>query len=230
MTEAKWLVCAEPQDMLDYLRAKVSDRRLRLLACAFCRRLWGQLRDRGRAAVEVAERFAEGRASDKERRAAWGAAREEAGGLSASRRSRAAGRQVSAGECDAAYAASYAPCTAAFYAALYAALNGCGGGAGRRSKRELKAQCELVREVFGNPFRPHALASVWRTADVARLAGAAYEERTLPAGTLDNHRLAVLADALEEAGCADAELLGHLRDPGPHVRGCWALDLLLGRS
>ena len=230
MTEAEWLPGTDPQKLLECLHGKASDRKLRLLACAFCRRLWGELRDRGRAAVEVAERFAEGRARDKERRAAWRAAREEAGGLSVSRRSRAAGRHVSAGECDAADAASYAPCTAAFYAALYTGLNGCGGSAGRRSKRELKAQCELVREVFGNPFRPLALASVWRTANVARLAGAAYEERTLPAGTLDNHRLAVLADALEDAGCTEAGLLDHLRGPGPHVRGCWAVDLLLGKG
>jgi hypothetical protein len=50
------------------------------------------------------------------------------------------------------------------------------------------------------------------------------------AGRLDPTRLAVLADALEEAGCADAELLGHLRGPGLHVRGCWAVDSLLGRQ
>jgi hypothetical protein len=42
-------------------------------------------------------------------------------------------------------------------------------------------------------------------------------------------RMPVLADALEDAGCTDAELLAHLRSPGPHVRGCWAIDLLLGR-
>jgi hypothetical protein len=62
------------------------------------------------------------------------------------------------------------------------------------------------------------------------LARSAYEQRELPAGTLDVARLGVLADALEEAGCADAGLLGHLRGPGPHVRGCWAVDLLLGKS
>jgi hypothetical protein len=57
-----------------------------------------------------------------------------------------------------------------------------------------------------------------------------YEERQMPAGTLDNARLAVLADALEEAGCSDADLIGHLRGPGPHVRGCWPVDLCLGKS
>jgi hypothetical protein len=65
---------------------------------------------------------------------------------------------------------------------------------------------------------------------VTSLAAGAYEERSLPSGHLDPLRLAVLADALEEAGCADGGLLGHLRAPGPHVRGCWALDLILGQG
>jgi hypothetical protein len=64
---------------------------------------------------------------------------------------------------------------------------------------------------------------------VKRLAEAIYEERAMPAGTLDSGQLAVLADALEEVG-ADAELIGHLREPGPHVRGCWVVDLLTGRQ
>jgi hypothetical protein len=59
---------------------------------------------------------------------------------------------------------------------------------------------------------------------------AAHEERELPVGTLDTARLAVLADALEEADCTSQEVIGHLRGPGPHVRGCWAVDLLLGKS
>jgi hypothetical protein len=65
---------------------------------------------------------------------------------------------------------------------------------------------------------------------VAKLAASAYEERSLPAGTLDPERLGILADAIEEAGCADAEILAHLRGPGPHTRGCHVLDLLLGKE
>jgi hypothetical protein len=62
------------------------------------------------------------------------------------------------------------------------------------------------------------------------LARAAYQERALPAGTLDATRLAVLADALEEAGCPSADLLGHCRAGGAHVRGCWALDVVRGKE
>jgi hypothetical protein len=91
----------------------------------------------------------------------------------------------------------------------------------------------VVREILGNPFRPAAFDPAllhWHDGIVPALARAAYDARTLPAGTLDNSRLAVLADALEEAGCADAALLGHLRGAGPQVRGCWALDALLCRE
>jgi hypothetical protein len=92
----------------------------------------------------------------------------------------------------------------------------------------VRAQTNLLRDIFGNPFRPVILDPAWRTADVLTLARAAYDERPLPAGTLDPARLALLTDALEEAGCSNTDILGHLRSPGPHIRGCWALDLVLG--
>src|SRR5262249_40384407 len=79
----------------------------------------------------------------------------------------------------------------------------------------------FLRDIFGNPFRPVSLDSAWRTSTAVGLATAAYEERILPAGTLDRDRLAVLADALEGAGCDSADILSHLRGLGPHVRGCW---------
>jgi hypothetical protein len=97
-----------------------------------------------------------------------------------------------------------------------------------------RAIANLLRDIFGNPFRPAPALDpawlAWNGGTVRKLAGAAYEERSLPDGILDNARVGVLADALEDAGCADAELLGHLRAPGPHVRGCRAVDLLLGKE
>ena len=62
------------------------------------------------------------------------------------------------------------------------------------------------------------------------LAQAADDERILPAGTLEPDRLAILADALEDAGCTDSEILNHCRWPGSHIRGCWVLDLLLSKD
>jgi hypothetical protein len=70
----------------------------------------------------------------------------------------------------------------------------------------------------------------WHGGAIPKLALSVYDEREMPSGHLDGTRLAVLADMLEEAGCADPHLLGHLRSLGLHVRGCWAVDLLLGRS
>jgi hypothetical protein len=97
----------------------------------------------------------------------------------------------------------------------------------RDREEELTA---LVREVFGNPSRPASFDPAWRSADVQALARAAYEERLEVRRELDPVRLAVLADALEDSGCASEAILGHLRGDGPHVRGCWALDLALGKE
>jgi hypothetical protein len=88
----------------------------------------------------------------------------------------------------------------------------------------------LLRDIVGNPFRRPTVDRFWLSGTVLRLAQAAYEDRFLPSGHLDPARLAVLSDAQEEVGCTDAEVLAHLRSAGPHVRGCRAVDLLLGRS
>jgi hypothetical protein len=114
-----------------------------------------------------------------------------------------------------------------------------GPGQDRRRKAaiergEFAAQNRVLRDLFGPlPFRPlpplSPCVSTWNDGTVVRLATAAYEERSLPAGTLENGRLAVLADALEEAGCQEASVLTHLREKGSHWRGCWVLDLLVNR-
>jgi hypothetical protein len=88
---------------------------------------------------------------------------------------------------------------------------------------EEREQCRLLRCIFGNPFRRAAIGAGWRTATVLALARSIYADRAFD-------QLPILADALEDTGCTDADLLGHLRGPGPHVRGCWALDLLLGKE
>jgi hypothetical protein len=85
------------------------------------------------------------------------------------------------------------------------------------------AQSQLIRCIFGNPFRPVAFAPEWRTPTAVALADAIYADRAFD-------RLPVLADALEEAGCDNLEVLAHCRGPGPHARGCWVVDLILGKS
>jgi hypothetical protein len=118
------------------------------------------------------------------------------------------------------------------YLANEAGWRGAIDGLARDAARA--AQCALLRDLFRNPFSPRTdldpPPGSWGGGLIPCLARAAYEERVLPQGTLDNGRLAVLADALEEAGCQSAELLNHLRGPGVHVRGCWAVDWVLGRA
>jgi len=89
--------------------------------------------------------------------------------------------------------------------------------------QERSLQSQLLRCVVGNPFRPVAVDPPWLTSNVSALALGIYDERAFD-------RMPILADALEDAGCDDAEMLNHCREPGPHVRGCWVVDLLLGKE
>jgi hypothetical protein len=99
---------------------------------------------------------------------------------------------------------------------------------------ERAIQAVLVRDIFGPlPFHNvciNASILAWNDGLIMKLARAAYEGYHLPDGTLYSDRLTVLADALEEAGVTDALLLEHLRGPGPHVRGCFVIDAILGRT
>jgi hypothetical protein len=88
----------------------------------------------------------------------------------------------------------------------------------------------ILHCIFGNPFRPVSLNPDLLTPTVLNPSQSAYDERIMPAGYLDPDLLAVLSDALEEAGCEDADILTHLRGSGPHVRGCHVLDLLLSKD
>jgi hypothetical protein len=102
------------------------------------------------------------------------------------------------------------------------------------NRAEGVVQGRLLHDLFGPlPFRAVAAQPAWvawNGGAVVKMAQAAYDQRALPSGELDPARLAVLADALEEAGCTLKEILDHLRGPGPHVRGCWSVDVLLGRE
>jgi hypothetical protein len=223
MTEEQWLSCSDPQPMLEFLRGRVGDRKQRLFACACCHRVWDSLADpKSRSAVGVAERYADGVASREELAAAERAA--EAVAFAAARTREELPPDVT----QAALAAVGEQADATIWAAWAASE------ATPAPREERRQQCDLVRDLFGpSPFRrvtvdPAWLA--WNAGTVRRLAEAAYEQRALPDGTLDTARLAVLADALEEAGCGDAELLGHLRGPGPHYRGCFAVDAILDRE
>jgi hypothetical protein len=218
--------------MLDYLEGKVSDRKLRLCACACARRWWETLKHyrASREAIERAERFADDQASAAEL--------EEA-------RQRADTWAMNAGQFEQ-YAALAAAATTADLA-MDAARNAQENGRlqavreaahevipeedeqavnEQASAAELRAQAELLREVIGNPFRPVPIDPNW----LALANGSAGAVAQVICANSQFADLPLLADALEDAGCAEEALLRHLRGPGPHARGCWVLDLLTGRG
>jgi hypothetical protein len=240
MDEGGWLVCDEPQTMLEFLRGKARGRKLRLFAGACCRRIWHLLAEGpGRRVVEMAERFADGRTTHEELLSAARAAARVVWEMADSDFD----NTVTLASCSATSAACHTAvgqaiglemaASGAAYACVHAS-DECMPAREDTRRKEGQHQAELLRDIFGPLlFRPVAVSPAWlawNEGTVVRLAQVAYQERHLPAGTLDNARLAVLADALEEAGCTDAEILGHLRGAGPHVRGCWVVDCLLGKE
>jgi hypothetical protein len=210
VTEEEWLTCNDPQAMIQFLRVKGKKRKLALFGVACCRRISRLCQDeRSALAIDVAERYADRQARIDELRMANRQARPPAGDYS--RWDRVALDRYLAEHAVLCNAASNALLVSEY--ALKAAF---------RQGREKKHQCALLREVFGNPFQRVRIRKAWLTPAVQGLAEVIYDERAFD-------RFPVLADALEEAGCDNTDLLCHLRGPGPHVRGCFALDTLLAK-
>jgi hypothetical protein len=204
MNEAEWLTC-----MLELLRGRASDRKMRLLAVACCRSIWGTLQDeRSRAAVETAERFADGRASEQHRSEAEDRAEDKA----------CENEADDLGEPS--WAAFWSLAPNAHQAADMSSFN---ASAERSDRSELIKQAHLIQCIFGSPLRRILVAPDSLPLRLNRVAEMIYEERAFD-------RLPILADALEDAGCTNADILAHCRGPGPHVRGCWVVDLLLGKE
>lgn len=239
MIEEEWLVETDLQKMLFLLHGRVSDRRLRLFACACCRRVWHLLNDgRSRRAIEVVERYADEQADDEDLRLAIIGAESMAESLAAS--AATAAEQAQSSAAFAALSVTHSGSRAADYsssnavsAVFHAATAASAPSAAASRDAERARQVCLLRDIFSYPLRPIAISPHWcrwNDAAVVRLAQTAYDERILPAGTLDNTRLLILADALEEAGCTDEQILSHLRTGGDHYRGCFVLDALLGKQ
>jgi hypothetical protein len=222
VTEAEWLACEDSDRMIRLLHnSKVSERKYRLFACAAVRMVeqseWGfELDERVRAVLAVAERFADGQATDRER-------------IASLRSTAKLVREHTKG----------------FFSAVRHTVERDGWGLAARARymvahelsrmgqeherndlyaRAGAALADVMRECFGTlPLRPVTFSPAWRTQDVAILAKGIYEEKAFD-------RLPILADALQDAGCDNEEALSHCRGAGAHVRGCWALDLVLGKE
>jgi hypothetical protein len=228
MTESEWLTGGDSTTLLVFLRGKASDRKYRLWACAVCRRAWKLLRfESSRAAVVVAERYADGQATRAECEAAEQACSDEL------RRAREEDTISTSKE----FHYRFWTEEKASYTLLqdcYPIPECCGSIASdcwmfpspeskELEETEPEDECNLVRDIFGNPFRPVTMNPSWlrwNDGTVVKIAQGLYEERAFD-------RLPILHDALLDAGCDDEDILAHCLSEGPHVRGCWVIDLIL---
>jgi hypothetical protein len=232
MTEQEWLTCTRAKPMLELLGGKASERKLRLFALECCARVSHLLQEEGRQALAYVERYAEGAIKPT-------TLRKHLLSVESTRESRiepyspqwfatlvvehvvSRSAVVTPEQC-----AQFVP-----FALATSAGHSYGGDSWMAASRgETAVLCHLLRCIFGNPFHSATSEPGWLTPTVNNLATGAYEERILPSGELDPARLGVLADALLDAGCTDATILDHLRSPGPHVRGCFAVDLMIPKE
>jgi hypothetical protein len=234
MSEAEWLVCGSPWPMLKQLRSCSLPRKLRLLLCAFCRQSWTLFEaDPGAQAVELAESLADGIVAKKELREVRRSAllrlvdamgwREEDADFMLNRFSgfhfedepdwirRTAAQLIAV--------RAVAEVISALH--IEQVLRAIGDTHTGASDAE---DCRLIRDIFGNPFRPFTFSQSWRTDTALSLARQIYESRDFGA-------MPILADALQDAGCDNGDILNHCRDANAtHVRGCWVVDLVLDKK
>ena len=247
MTEAEWLAGTDPQPMIEFLRRGASDRKVRLFAVACCRRVWASLEhEEFREAVRKAELFADGLVDRDEMDQAHGKALAIFGKLRSKDNGPGGALTASAfpappksvmeriadalddpwweDELDKGDALGPAFVTARHAARAAADLEG--------EKHvfespvaiaEQHEQAALVQCLFGNPFRPPPGRGAWLTPAISALADAIYAQHAFD-------RMPQLGDALEAAGCADSGLIVHCRSGRVHARGCWVVDLLLGKT
>ena len=229
MTEQEYLAISDPLFLLEFYR-RASERKLRLFGVACCRRMWELLTDkRCQQAVTAAEQFAEGLISQEAfEEARWKAVdaysaySQQGTPTTPHLLAQEAAADAACSVCwadfhpteeEEAYGAARATCQCLRRAVAHMAGD---------AAQETSAQVALLRCIFRSHFRPVAMDTAWLTTTVKHLGTAIYTDRTFD-------RLPSLAVALEDAGCTNADILNHCRQPGEHVRGCWALDLVLGK-
>jgi hypothetical protein len=205
MTEAEWLACTDPQKMLDFVKDIGTRRKLRLFLCAHVRMAWSPIHDFRSRLADVLELLADLLPGSVEALAAMIQEMNEFQRSCIERQ-------------DFERAAYFREC---FDLLKLARQPDTGMRLDAR-----KFDCPTLHDLFGNPFRPVSANPAWlawNDGTIPELAQAIYNQRAFD-------RLPVLADALEVAGCTNADILTHCRSEGPHVRGCWVVDLLLGKA
>ena len=210
MTEPEWQACTNPVPMLESLRGTASERKLRLFACGCEReylRFRADLGDNGILSrlIAVTERYVDGAATFEE----WDAVRCCVHGMF----------HATDPHFHASHASEGAESAAGWY------RHPADGNPNHPQRLEqFGYQSDLLRDIFGNPFRPLAFSPEWLTSTVVALAEHMYESRDFSA-------MPILADAFQDAGCNNDDILNHCGDAQQvHVRGCWVVDLLLGKE
>jgi hypothetical protein len=229
MTESEWLTSADPAPLLRYLRESgASERKLRLFAVACCQRIWHLLNaEASQHVVQVAERYADAATTGDELHLAYAAAPERASYFPPSSAD-TANDAARATALRSASAAAFIVSATVARAVVFTLRDSKASPESAREGhvKERTAQKRILLEVFGNPFRPTVidpLWQVWNDWTVRRIAQSIYDERAFD-------RMPILADALEDAGCDEADILSHCRGERLHVRGCHVLDALLGKE
>jgi hypothetical protein len=233
MTEQEWLEYTDPLPMLEFVKGKASDRKLRLFAVACCRRIWyhDQQHEHGdgiNSAIVTGESFADGLIGKKALRRAASLI----GGVGAysSMASRANVKGAILEEAAFNTAVGAVKHAGDFFAFIaihdwFTLDNRVIFRAARES--ESGTQSAILRDIFANPFHPKPTLDPailhWNDGTIPKMVGAIYQGRAFD-------QLPILADALEEAGCVDNKVLAHCRQPSIHVRGCWVVDLVLGKE
>jgi hypothetical protein len=218
MTEDDWLeACADPRAMLDHLDGTASSRDLRLFGCAVARRMG--LRPEWIPAIEEVERPTPGRATPDKVIAARRELNAVAHGLAFYEFDRWVGYLPALVVMGERFGIQEAKAIVNQYAPYVSELQSAAVAAA-----VLRPLAYILRDIFGNPFRPVALDPAclsWNHGIVPAIAQRIYDDRTF-------HNLPILAAVLEDFGCADQDILAHCRLVGMHVRGCWVIKLLLG--
>lgn len=219
MTEEEWAAGVEPMNLLyHWTLSSGSDlRKLRLLAVACCQRKAKYFADaRCQRVIKVAEQYAD----DEHCIGDLDLARQQCQLALGEWRA----KQGYRGQMVRLLTALHGTASREFYLkTILMDLERVPIDSQRGRVEEAAKQAVLVREVFGNLSSPVTLDPRWQSETVVALAGGIYTDRAFD-------RMPILADALEEAGCDNADILTHCRGDGPHVRECWVVDLLLGKS
>jgi hypothetical protein len=217
MTLNEWLNSGDPDFLLAFLQRRLPERQLRLFSCACCRAIRHLIAESSyRDIVEEAERFADGKSNVLRLNSVEQRAYTKCG---------------TPGQNHALWAAVHTASQQYVYSAdghdkswtqaAWAVVKSQGTDSAFQDAS--RAQANLLRDIFLNPFYPATLDPAWQTTNVLALAEAVYNDRAFD-------RMPILGDALEEAGCTSAEILDHCRSGSEHVRGCWVVDLILGKA